>query len=493
MFRIILTIGSIQILAIAINFVRTKLVAVLVGPEGVGIISTIDQVVQTASYFSALSLPFASIKYLSKAHSEGDESFKKTYANFLKVLLILSLAGAIITSGIVLFRPQLLGQEVIKYRMLLGIALLGVPAMVLGGFFMQTLAAAQKPQQSSILTVLGGAALTLASVVGVITAGIFGFYIGTVIVGLLVTAATLIYLRKVFGLPLYERTASFLGELKRNPDIIPFALMLYFAALTYSVSFLVVRYAVLKNYGEANAGLLHAAIALSLAIGMALNPANGLYLTPIMNRKIEKKEKIKAAFEFEKKFAIILSLVSMPVVLFPNLMLAVLFSTEFMVVGQFVFLFVAAQVISQLAGIHQALLIGFDDLKAYSLMTCAGHISLGLLSWFLIPYFGIYGAAIGFITAYSIIFISTLLRLKLKHGFVMPGQLKILILYILSMLLLAGVISTQYAAWSGVVIAAKIGLGALFMGSLLFYLNKEERDFLYGYLDKIRFKKTLNA
>jgi hypothetical protein len=24
-------------------------------------------------------------------------------------------------------------------------------------------------------------------------------------------------------------------------------------------------------------------------------------------------------------------------------------------------------------------------------------------------------------------------------------------------------------------------------------LNKEERDFLYGYLDKIRFKKTLNA
>ncbi|MEP6900830.1 MAG: oligosaccharide flippase family protein [Actinomycetota bacterium] len=493
MFRIILTIGAIQILAIAINFVRTKLVAVLVGPEGVGIISTIDQVVQTASYFSALSLPFVSVKYLSKAHSEGSESFKKTYANFLKVLLILSSVGAIIASGVVIFRPQLFGQEVMKYRMLLGLALLGVPTMVLGGFFMQTLAAAQKPKHSSILTVLGGATLTIATVVGVIVGGVFGFYIATVIVGFLITAATLIYLRKVFDLPFYDRAASFLGELKTNPDIIPFALMLYFATLTYSLSFLVVRYTVLKNYGEASAGFLHAAIALSLAIGMALNPANGLYLTPIMNRKIEKKEKIKAAFEFEKKFAIILSLVSMPVVLFPNLMLAVLFSTEFMVVSQFVFLFVAAQVISQLAGIHQALLIGFDDLKAYSLMTCIGHISLGLLSWFLIPYFGIYGAAIGFITAYSIIFISTLLRLRIKHGFVMPGQLKILLLYILTVILLAGAVSTQYEAWSVIIIAAKIGVCLLFMLSLLFYLSKEERGFLYSYLDKIRFKKTLNA
>ena len=479
MFRIILTIGTIQILAIAINFIRTKLVAVLVGPEGVGVISTIDQVVQSAAYFSALSLPFASVKFLSKAHSEGDESFKRTYASFLKTLMMLSAAGTIVVTSIVFFRPQLLGQEVLKYKVLLLVALFGLPTAVLGGFFTQVFAAAQKYKHSSTLAVITGAALTTASVIGITVAGVLGLYVGNVIAGTLVSVGVLIYLRKAFDLPLYNRAASFIAELKHNPNIIPFSFMLYLGALTYSLSFLAVRYAVLKNYGEANAGLLQAAIALSLAIGLVLNPANGLFLTPIMNRNIEKAEKIKAAIEFEKKLAIILSLISMPVVLFPHLMLTILFSTKFVVASQFVFLFVISQCIAQLAGVHQALLIGFDDLKAYSVMTCAGHISLGLLAWFLVPRFGILGVSIAFITAYSIIFVSTFLRLKLKHSFSFSWDLNSLFSYGLVALLTAGIIAGRYEEWDAAVVIFKVVFHTLFACSFYFFLSKEERGSLF--------------
>jgi len=46
MLKIITTIGGIQVLAIIINVVRSKIMAVLLGPEGIGIISIVDQVVQ---------------------------------------------------------------------------------------------------------------------------------------------------------------------------------------------------------------------------------------------------------------------------------------------------------------------------------------------------------------------------------------------------------------------------------------------------------------
>lgn len=493
MFKIILTIGAIQALAIVVGFIRTKLVAVLAGPQGVGIISTIDQVVQAASYFSALSLPFASVRYLSKAHSNGFESFKQTYSNFLKALLILSLTGTTVAAGLVFLRPQLLGPEIEKYNVLLGIALLSLPTMILSGFFMQTLAAAQKPRLSSVLTLITGATLSAASVGGIALGGITGLYVGTGVVGIVLTVATLIYLRKALDLPLYKRGASFYDELKRSPDIIPFAFMAYLGALASSLSLLAARYVTLTNYGEESAGFLQAAIALSLALGMTLNPANGLYLTPIMNRNIAKEDKIKAAVEFEKRLAIIMAIVAMPIVLFPDVMVNILFSSQFVVVAQYVFLFIAAQCILQISGVHQALLIGFDDLKAYSLFTCVGHVSLGLLAWFLIPSLGIFGAGIAFLAAYSCLFGTTLLRLRLKHNFLMPIPLTLLMLYGLAAMLLAGAVSTKYEAWSGIVIGAKIGIYLLFTVSLLFYLSKRERGFLYNYLDKIRFKKPLNA
>ncbi len=71
MLKAILSIGMIQAVAIVIQFVRSKVVAVTLGPAGVGVISTIDQTVQFVAFAAAFSIPLASVKFLSKAHSEG--------------------------------------------------------------------------------------------------------------------------------------------------------------------------------------------------------------------------------------------------------------------------------------------------------------------------------------------------------------------------------------------------------------------------------------
>src|SRR5215204_4268732 len=162
MLKIILSIGAIQAVAIGIQFIRSKMVAVLLGPAGVGVVSTIDQTVQFAAFVAALSIPLASVKFLSKAHSEGHEAFKKSYAGFFSLLALLSVVGTVFAAGLVFFRPQTFGAEIEKYQMLLLIALISLPTLVLGGFFSNVLAAAQNYRASAALAVIANAVITTA-------------------------------------------------------------------------------------------------------------------------------------------------------------------------------------------------------------------------------------------------------------------------------------------------------------------------------------------
>jgi O-antigen/teichoic acid export membrane protein len=241
------------------------------------------------------------------------------------------------------------------------------------------------------------------------------------------------------------------------------------------LSLLVARYAIFSNYGEADAGLLQGAIVLSVAIGMVLNPANGLYLTPIMNRNIPKDDKINAATEFQRRMVMILGLVSLPVVMFPQLLLTILFSNKFASVGHVVFLFVFAQILTQLSGIHQAILIGVDDLKVYAVITTAGQLAFAVLAWMLAPAYGIAGVAYGSIASAIAIFAASLIRLKLKHGFWPPRNLRWLVGFTLSSVLIAGWVSgltTEIDVRNAVL---KCVLLLTFVGVLFLFLNSQER------------------
>src|SRR5260370_7888272 len=98
-------IGALQLLGGLIYFLRTKVVALALGPAGVGVVSVIDQFVQLMLQLSAFAIPFAAIKVLSKAHSESAEAFRATYAGLLRLLLILGTIGAALGLALLPFPP----------------------------------------------------------------------------------------------------------------------------------------------------------------------------------------------------------------------------------------------------------------------------------------------------------------------------------------------------------------------------------------------------
>ncbi len=492
MLKMIATIGVIQVVAIVMNVIRSKVLAVLLGPVGVGVVSVIDQTVQLVAYISAFSLPFAAVKFLSLSHSQGPAAFARTYGLFVRMLLILTTIGTAISLVIVWVQPHSLGSELDNYRAFLLPALLAVPGMALQGFFSSVLAAAQKARTSAVMSVIVAFVLTGAAYLGIRFAGIAGFYWCNVFAGLLVVVVMLVYLSRKLDMPLFGRPQGLGAEFRAHPRVITFAFILFSTSVTYSLSYFMARYTVLTGFGPAEAGLLQAAIALAASLNLVLNPANGLYLTPILNRDVPHADKMHVASEFQSKLMLVISMIAMPMVLFPQWLITLFYSSSFLTVSFAVPVFVVAQCMVQLAGVYQALLIGVDDLKFYGLIVSTTQILLGVLAWVLAPYYGILGVGIACLISSTATFFLTLARLGHKYGFRVSPRLWLSMSYGLLALLLSGAIMNHYDTWALPVIVSKLALYLLFLFSLLVFLSREERQELFRRVEQslayIRFR-----
>ena len=481
MLKIFATIGSIQVIAILATILRAKIIAVMLGPEGVGIISVIDQIIQLTSYICALSLPFAAVKFLSRSHSISHENFIKTYSAFLKALLILSLIGISFLIITLMTYPNILGNEISQYQSYILLAVFSLPAMMLGGFLRNALASAEKPNTASALSVFTAIAFMLAAYFGITADGIQGFYWANIVAGFVISLGTIVYLNNKLNLPLHFYKASIFKEFKSNPDIISFAAVMSITTIAYSGSYFVARYAVLHNYDEATTGLLHALISIAMSVSMILSPINGLFLTPKLNRHIPQKEKITLTNNYQQILIFILAITTLPFVLFPQTALYILFSSEFTIVGGYLYIFVIAACVSQAAGVYQALLIGFDDIKSFALITTFRHILFAAIAWFTVPHVGLIGVGYAFIISASISLILFYGRLRFKFNVKYPKKSLLLGIYSLSTVSLIGMMASDYSELSLINITVKGFIFLLFAISLLLFLTKEERYKIFNF------------
>ncbi len=314
--------------------------------------------------------------------------------------------------------------------------------------------------------------------IGVIYAGIFGIYVGNIIAGILVAFATLIYLRSNLGLPLFNRKIPLIKELRNNPLILTTSLMLYCSAITAALSYLAARYSILANFGEIQAGLLHSVMVLSFAFGTFLYPAINIYLNPLVNRNVEQSVKAYQVIQFQRKIVLVMGLAALPILMFPKFILTMMFSETFATVGEFAYLFVLSQFVVQLAGIYQSLLIGFNDVKSYTLITCTTQIISAALCFYLAPQFGIKGIAFGFLIGNVLNLAACLIKLTFKYDFSLPLNITSLTAFIFVILFLTGEISNWFIEWNVNVILVKILFSLFFCVILYSFLNPEEKAYL---------------
>lgn len=477
--KAIAAIGGIQVVGILVTVGRSKATAVLLGPEGVGVVSVVEQAINLLVQLCTLSLPFAAVKFLSRSHSRGEAAFRQTYAGLFQALVAVTVVGASVALAVVWTRPEVVGEGLAPYHALLAVGIVAIPLVGLQGFFRNVVASSGQARTAAVLDVAVASVTAVGVVGGIVWAGTFGYFAGQFVAGVLVVAVVVVWLRRRFGLRPLRGGGQVREEVRANPDIVPFAAVMYVVAFTQPLALLVARYTVLDGLGEAAAGLLQAALALGLALSMVLNPANGLYLTPILNRDLPTAEKLEAALTFQRQLMVALGAAAMPLVLVPEALVVLLFSSEFVPAAELVFWFVAAQVLVQIAGVVQALVIGLDDVKVYGAAVVAAQAVLGVAAWALVPRLGVAGVGVAMLLSSGTLTLLLVARLARTHTLGVPFRLGGAVVYVLAALLVVGRLVAPLELWSVPVLAGKAALYAAFVASLLvLFLDATERQAL---------------
>jgi PST family polysaccharide transporter len=379
------------------TLLRGKTVAVIMGPAGVGATSLIDQVVVLIAQLAALSLPWAALKFLSAAHSEGPESFQRLYPVFFRVLLFLSLAGTAIALGLLIWRPAVLGAELYAYRGAAILGLLSIPAINLTVVLTNAMAASKLTMPSSFYGLATAAVLMVFCWIGVTQAGLNGYYLANFTGMVILVIGGLIYLSKRLGVHIHGTFGNPFRELARYSHILRFSALMYIASFTSPLSDLLVRYAVLQTGGLSAAGLFQAAAGLGLLLRSVLRPSFSLFLTPKLNRNETSGEKLHQTAMFLRVLSVIIGIGGLPLVLFPKLLLLLLYSSKFEPVAPVVYLFVLGVALQTLAAANIALLLGLNDTPATVWATVVADIATAIFAWLLTPHLGLPGVGLAFI------------------------------------------------------------------------------------------------
>lgn len=354
-----IAVGLIQFVILVFALLRAKGLAVMLGPEGVGIIGTMDQLVITLTQVAAFGIPFAAMKFLSAAHSTSEELFRDCFTAFARVMLGLSALVTLLGIAVALFAPGLLSGFA-EYRDVVLVAMLSVPPTMMTILLAHTLASAQMPRGAALYNLAFAASMALAGLAGAWAAGITGFYIGAGAAGGLTILVVMVWMSRRLGLSALRPGVSIRHELTRRPNVIRTALSASLVLVSFSVTMLIVRYAVIGALGEAPSGLLQAALSLALSLGSILATMNGLYLSPSLNRTDPEDAKFRKATRFASRVALLLVASAVPGAVLPALGLTILFTAEFVPAAMALILCLIWQCTFQLRSVYLQLLVGVD-------------------------------------------------------------------------------------------------------------------------------------
>ncbi|MDL0429764.1 oligosaccharide flippase family protein [Marinobacter sp. TBZ242] len=490
MSRVLFSVGVIQVFIILTGMIRAKILSMVLGPSGFGIIATIDQVVLTVVQVAGFGIPFFSLKFMSRAHSEGNSRLQTVYSSFLSGLLLLSLLTTGIVIGITYWNPAIFGVELAPYKLFIIIALLNVPAMMLGIFFVHTLAAAQMTSASATLNLVVTFCLAFAASSAAWLFGMNAIYVCVAITGVVTTVGSVWYIKRKLSLNISDPSAGILKELRRSPEIISFSLFGHAALSAYSIAMLIARYEVFSTMGEAQAGFLQAMFGIALALGAISGPLNILYLTPILNRNIPNQEKFDNAHEFQGLMILIIFILSLPFLLFPKLALTILYSSEFRPASGYLYLFIFWQSMYVIVNVYRQLLVGLDDVKFFSISTLLSYIVAIAATPFLVERFGLPGAALSLSLSVFLNGLAIPLRLSRRFKTNIPPGVWLRIVLCLVGIIFTGLLFPYLEEFSMIGFAARVVYVALLTPILWKLLPVEQKRMVLDGISRIRTRGT---
>jgi O-antigen/teichoic acid export membrane protein len=451
--RALLSIGLLQFLSMLLLLARTKIIALALGPEGVGVIATVDRVTAVIAQTLSLSLPFAALRFLPAAHRQSPNEAEVLYRRMRNVSAALIVAASFVCVGITAVAPQVWGAALVPYRGALILAFAALPVIGLVPFLTNAFAAVDGHGSSMRLTVANSAVFVFAATAAA-AFGVAGFYGTYALLGTALVVAAVAKLHDA-GATRARPPRSLAQAFKLPRDVWRFALWLFPLTFVAPYAAFFVQYSTLRLYGAGTAGILVGAIGIGLSVRTLLGASHAIFLTPNVNRQADSAERMAWANEFQRHIIVIFIATLPPILLFSDVELAVLYSPRFIAAAPFVALFVSAEVITLLSGTYQALILADNRLRFHAGQNITAQILIVAIAALTIPRFGLAGAGLAVIAAPVFLFGSTILYLRRQFGVRASREAAHMCWLALALLLVCGVTGTMFPGMTAAKLAAK--------------------------------------
>ena len=419
MLRALATIGALQVVTMLVLLARTKTLAVVLGPELVGVMAVIDKLLAVIAGTVSLSLPYAAVRFLPERWTAGPSAFRALFARMRNVLLVLIAGATAIAIVVTLFWPAAWGEALRPYREVVIVAILGLPVIALVPFLQNAIAGRLEQNRSMLVGLLNAVALAAAAV-GIWLAGLAGYYAAYAVLGVfLVVGITRMTTRGT------ESGAAPGLEHRRFPLDLPAPIWRFGGALlilTFLVPYaaLFVHYQLLSDHGAEAAGWMQAAMGIGLAVRGVLGGAHSVFLTPNVNRGGSPADRMEWANQFQLTFCLLAGLAATPLLLFPDLAIYLLYSSEFAPGAAFAMLFVLTEVLTLLSGTYQGLVVALDHMRVHVVNNLIAQLLVVAAAYQLVGPLGILGAGLAGLAAPVFMFVATMIFLRRSFGLRMP-------------------------------------------------------------------------
>ena len=487
MLRALLTIGAAQFVTMLVLVVRTKTLALLLGPELVGVMAVIDKLLAVIAQTASLSLPFAAVRFLPERWAAGPSEFRDLFTRMRNLLLAMILAAAVGALAVSAFFPAAWGVALLPYHDVMIVALLGLPAVALIPFLQNAIAGRMQQNRSMLVGFLQALVLT-ASVAGIWLGGLPGYYAAYAVLGtILVAGVTRLATEGADKRSTRSRPRLAMGL---PAPIWRFSAALLVLAFFSPYAILFVHYRLLSEHGAEAAGWMQAAIGISLSVRAVLGSAHAVFLTPNVNRGGSVEERMQWANRFQATLCLIAGLSVPPLLLFPTLVVHLLYSSAFLPGAAFVMLFVLAEIVGLLSGTYQTLVVAFGHMRFHVLSNLVAQLLVVAVGYQLVGPFGILGAGLAALVAPVFLLVATSLFLNRRHGLRMPRRLVARCGWLLTGLVAAGLTGVFFAGplWESLLYKAAIYL--VFAGVLAFLLADHERKQIRDALEGLKARWT---
>ncbi|MDZ4762161.1 MAG: hypothetical protein SGJ21_13935 [Alphaproteobacteria bacterium] len=493
MARALLLIGLMQFLALLVGVLRQKGLSVFLGPEGLGIVGTIDQIVLLVVQLGAFGLPFTALKFMSQAQGESAAAFRHVSNRFLRLITLLSVSATLLCGLALALWPQLSGPKMAPYTNSLLVAVLGIAPLMIASFLVNVLASARRPLAGSALGLVVAAISAASAIIGATMGGTIGLYVGSTAAGLVTTLGALVYLDLTEGISFFRRPQEQLSADHRTPAIGVTALSVYVTMIAYTGMLLAVRYGVLAVAGEREAGILHAALTVSLTAGSLLAAMTALYLAPTLNRLKDAEEKQRHTHMFAGRILALFMLGAVPLVLFPQLAMTILYTHAFHPSAVLIAGFLVWQCLYQLMNVYLQLLVGLDEMPFMALAASTGLCVAAALTVALAGVFGSstvwIGLSIGAVLSGGLM----IARLRARHGLRIPPHIIVRLGLLLGAIALGHVLFNPATENTMSGVAARLTFALIAFGLLVLQMQNEERALIHGVVTAARRRLGLTA